>query len=95
MTDLIRELFERKPGIGDDAERNGSIFHYHLPEGREIVVYPLLFGEAVLCTGRIDRDSWEHGYYFRTRQAAVDAAMAWTDTTEAPPGDWYKKRDGR
>jgi hypothetical protein len=77
----------RTIGIDEDERRAGSIFHYHLPNGREIVVYPLLYGEARLCTGRIDRDHFERGYDYRTTQEALDAALAWIDTTTEPPGD--------
>lgn len=83
----------RRVGIDEDGARVGSIFHYHLPDGHEIVVYPLLFGEALLCTGRIDRDQYERGYHYRSVQEATDAALAWIDTTQPPPGEYIRKHE--
>jgi len=74
-------------------ERPGSLWHYHLPEGREIVVYPLLYGEARLCTGRIDRDGWERAFDYKTTEEAIRAAEAWVDIDQPPPGEHIRRYD--
>lgn len=79
--------------ITEDEERVGSLWHYHLPGGEEIVIYPLLYGEARLCTGRIDRDHWDRAYDYKTPEEAIAAAEAWVDTEQEPPGQHIRSYD--
>lgn len=84
----------RTIGIDEDERRAGSILHYHLPNGREIVVYPLLYGAGRLCTGRIDRDTFERSFDYETLQEAVDAALHWWNPDEQePPGHIVRRHE--
>lgn len=91
MSDFALKSLRGDYAITEDESRVGSLFHYHLPDGREIVVYPLLFGEARLCTGRIDSDSWQRGFDYPSARDAIDAAYAWTRPEEDPPGNFIRK----
>lgn len=90
--DFATKLFRGDYAITTSERREGTLLHYHLPNGREICIYPLLFDEFRLCTGRIDSDSWEKAYDYGTYEDAELAAMRWTDTEQPPPGPWIRER---
>jgi hypothetical protein len=71
--------------------RSGTIWHYHLPNGREIGVYLLLWNVARLYVGDIADDRWERGYDYGSPEEAVAAAEAWFDTDKPPPGPWIRE----
>lgn len=85
--------FEKEVTIGGDTPRKGSIYWRPLNLLREVTVFPLLFGAALLTTGRRDKDYWEVGYDYPDVQSAFRAAEDWDG--EGDPGyGWIKKRDG-
>lgn len=77
--------------ITEDEARPGTVWHHHLPEGREIGVYPLLFGEGRVFTGFIEYDNWNRAYDYRTVEEAVEAAKGWINTSKPPPGEFIRK----
>lgn len=73
------------------SDRFGALYRRELDDGREITVYPLLFGYAKVCIGPADctvgfDDSWS---YYTSRQA-INAAKAW-DGNGDPPVGWFRQ----
>lgn len=90
----VNVLARREKGIPvegevtlDGSRRAGSAYHRFLNHLYEITVYPLLFGQYLLCTGRRDRDYWETGYYYMDFSSAMSAADDWDGKTD--PGHGY------
>lgn len=73
----------------DGTRRRGSDYWRPLNHLQEVVVYPLLFGQYLLCTGRRDRDYWEDGYYYPDFSGAMSAADDW-DGKGDPGHGWIK-----
>ncbi len=73
--------------------RNGSLYWYPLNMLQEIVVYPLLFGQARLVRGRRDKDSWEVGYDYPDIPTAMKAAGQW-DGQGDPGFGWLQRHEG-
>lgn len=80
--------FEKETTI-DGSRRNGAAYHRFLNLLYEITVYPLLFGQFILTTGRRDRDYWETGYYYPDFSSAMSAADDW-DGKSDPGHGWIK-----
>lgn len=72
--------------------RKGSLYWYPMNLVQEVVVYPLLFGQARLVRGRRDRDSWEVGYDYPDVPTAMKAAGQW-DGKGDPGFGWVKKHE--
>lgn len=77
----------------DSYERRGSAHQYPLPDGREIVVYPQLFGAGLLCIGPQDCPiGYDRAWRYETLYEALEAALRWTPMAEwnadidVPPG---------
>lgn len=69
--------------------RVGSAYWRTLNHLYEITVYPLFFGQYLLCTGRRDRDYWEDGYYYPDFSSAMSAADDW-DGKGDPGHGWVR-----
>lgn len=61
------------------------------PDGLELVLYPMLFGNTRLCLGLPEAHSYDRGWCFHDRGAAVSALLTW-DGDDDPPG--FFKRVG-
>lgn len=72
--------------------RKDSLYWYPLNMVEEIVVYPLLYGQARLVRGRRDTDSWQVGYDYPDRASALKAAGSW-DGKSDPGFGWVRKYD--
>jgi hypothetical protein len=75
--------------IGAEGPRLASVYWRELNVLYEVTVYPLLFGQYLLCTGRRDRDYWETGYYYPDFSSAMSAADDW-DGKADPGHGWIK-----
>lgn len=82
--------FEGEVTIGEGNPRLGSSYWRELNHLYEVTVYPLLFGQFLLCTGRRDRDYWETGYYYPDFSSAMSAADDW-DGKEDPGHGWINR----
>ena len=91
--EFLRKSLEGEYGIGDDEERPGTVWHYHMPGGLEMGVYPLLYGEGRLYVGRKSHDAWDRAFDYQTIDEAVEAAKGWFDIWGDPPGDWIRQHD--
>lgn len=80
--------FEKETTL-DGSTRRGSVYHRFLNYLYEVTVYPLMFGQYILTTGRRDRDYWEEGYYYPDFSSAMSAADDWDG--KADPGHGYVK----
>lgn len=89
-----------------ELPRNGAVWHHELPDNQEIVVYPLLFGRATLCCGRMRipvregrphpdgltlYEQWEKGYEYNTVEEAIEGGKGWINTDQPPPGNWTRE----
>jgi hypothetical protein len=82
--------FEKETTHGSDRPRNGSVYWRPLGPLLEVTVYPLLYGQYLLCTGRRDKDSWQVGYHYPDLQSAWRAAEDWDG--KADPGyGWIRE----
>lgn len=84
--------FEKETTHGADEPRNGSLYWRPLNALREVTLYPLLFGQVLLCTGRRDRDYWETGYYYPDVQSGWRAAEDWDGVGDPGYGHIKKVR---
>lgn len=82
--------FEKETTHGAERARNGSLYWRPLGPLLEITVYPLLFGQVILVTGRRDKDAWQRGYYYPDLQSGWRAAEAWDG--EGDPGFGFVKK---
>lgn len=80
--------FEKEVTL-DGSRRLGSAYHRFLNHLYEVTVYPLMFGQYLLATGRRDRDYWETGYYYPDFSSAMSAADDW-DGKADPGHGWIK-----
>lgn len=69
--------------------RAGSAYWRALNHLQEVVVYPLFFGQYLLCTGRRDKDYWEEGYYYPDFSSAMSAGDDW-DGKGDPGHGWVR-----
>jgi hypothetical protein len=69
--------------------RNGSAYNRFLNHLYEVTVYPLMFGQYLLTTGRRDRDYWEDGYYYPDFSSAMSAGDDW-DGKADPGHGWIR-----
>lgn len=73
--------------------RPGAVYHRALTDsddlatGREVTVYPTLFGGGRLCEGPLAADGYTESFMYEVLSHAVYAAVAW-DGRGSPPGDW-------
>lgn len=72
-------------------DRPGAVFQGFLPDGREVCVYPLLFGAGKITLGPADCPVGFDTYYeYDDLQAAIEAAHIWVgmtvDSTPHPEG---------
>lgn len=70
--------------------RPGSLYYRPLPDGYEIVVYPLTFGEARLCYSRQHDDDTLDTFYYHDRSRAIAAAREWTGKGDPKDDGWYR-----
>jgi hypothetical protein len=73
-------------------EISGAIAYRALDDGRELVLYPMLFGNVRLCLGPQGWPAYDAGWCYQAahrRDAAVDLAT-W-DGNGDPPGQWIKR----
>ena len=63
-----------------------------LPDGREIWLYPLLFGKVQLCVAQPGRGWIDHAWQFDSAEAADVAVAHWVehfDELDEPTG-WFR-----
>jgi hypothetical protein len=85
--------FEKETTVGGDTPRRESLYWRPLGPLREVTLYPLLFGQTRLTTGRRDKDYWEVGYDYPDYQSGWRAAEEWDGVGEPMTG-WIRKHDG-
>lgn len=70
----------------------GALAHRDLPDGRVLVLYPMLFGNTRLCVGPQNEGFYDRGWCYQSA-AIIDAltALATWDGVDVPPGDWIKE----
>lgn len=77
--------------------RRGAIYHRAMTDaqglvtGREVTVYPTLWGAGRLCEGSLAADVYDHEYWYETVSEAVHAAENWSGH-HSPPGKWINYR---
>lgn len=79
--------------------RSGAVFHRALTDadglmtGREVTVYPTLYGSGRMCEGTLAAEIYDHEFLYESVGEAVHAAEEW-DGVSAPPGKWrgYKSK---
>ena len=67
--------------------REGALYQRELPDGRELVVYPMLFNDRIVV-GLPDAPTYDDGWCM-VKGTAVDVAATW-DGEGDPPGPWIK-----
>lgn len=75
--------------IPDTDKRPGNIFYKALDDGREIVVYPMMF-TARLCVGLQDDYGYSRAWCYPSAGRAIMAASEW-DGEGDPPDGWIKE----
>jgi hypothetical protein len=69
--------------------RPGAEFWKPLADGREITIYPLLYGKGRLCVGPLaDPDGYDIAYRYESVGAAVKAAESWDGEKTEHPEDY-------
>jgi hypothetical protein len=81
---------DRRP----DGSPWGSIYWRDLGNGREIVVFPLLFGMAKLGEGPLGECYMDTFYEYGNAILAMAAAVTW-DGVSDPRMNWERSSDGR
>ncbi len=66
------------------------LFVRELPDGRTLVVLPLLWGYASLALGRPGQSWFYDTWQYQSRQAALDACLEWNGEPGTEPTGWYK-----
>lgn len=78
--------------------RRGVVFWQPTGDGREVVVYPQLFGAGQVCLGPIDPSDigFDKAWMYRTLDEALEAAENFDpETQDRPSGDWVRGPDGK
>lgn len=66
--------------------RKGAFYWRPLLDGREITIYPLLFGAARLCIGPLaDEHGYDMAFRYESHGAAIRAADEWDPETDNVP----------
>jgi hypothetical protein len=78
----VTEISTSRPGVLGDRL---------LEDGRELTLYPMLFGNVRLCLGWPNLGYYDQGWCFHDRAAALSALLTWEGEGD-PPG--YFKRVG-
>lgn len=69
--------------------RPGAVYWKPLADGREVTVYPLMFGEGKLCVGPLaDPIGFDDGFVYAELQLAVEAAQEWNPEVDEIPIGW-------
>lgn len=84
---------EKETTHGGNVPRKGSLYWYPLNAIEELVLYPELFGQALLVRGRRDTDNWIVGYRYADTTNAWKAAEKW-DGHSDPGHGWIRKLEG-
>jgi len=66
----------------------GSLFERRLDDGRVLVVYPLLWGNARLCCGPDDGLTIDNEWHYESSDLAIFAAAVWDGENE--PTGWHR-----
>lgn len=86
-----------KMRLGDQIPewRRGAYAWAPLADGREITVYPLLFGAARLCVGPLaDEYGYDNAYMYDSLRDAMIAAETWDYEKQQHPPDFVKIEAG-
>jgi hypothetical protein len=59
-----------------------------LPDGRELSLWPMLFGNTRLCIGWPGVGAFDDGYCFHHAALGVAAVLGWDGSGD--PAGWYK-----
>lgn len=75
--------------------RRGAIFWKPLADGREVTVYPLLYGAGRLCVGPLgDQWGYDIAYLYERSEEAVEAAKDWDGEASEHPAGFQKIAPG-
>lgn len=76
--------------------RPGAEFWKPLSDGREVTIYPLLYGKGRLCVGPLaDPDGYDIAYRYESVEAAIEAAQRWDEEADEHPEGYEKIEFGR
>lgn len=77
--------------MADDVptRRRGSLATRLLEDGRELTLYPMLFGNTRLCIGDPDESFYDQGWCYHDTVAAVIELATWDGVGE--PAGYYKR----
>lgn len=68
--------------------REGAIGQRILPDGRELVLYPMLFGNSRLCIGEEGAPTFDNGYCYQRTDLAFAALNDWDGSGD--PHGYYR-----
>jgi hypothetical protein len=94
----MEEDFVRAEGQGSvggevhrdaEPERVGALYWRPLPDGYEVVVYPMSFGKARLCYGQQGEDGYLDAFCYERPLRAIEAASVWTGEGD-PLDGWHR-----
>lgn len=75
--------------------RDGALGQRALEDGRELVVYPMLFTWR-LCIGPIDGSGYDDAWCYESPSSALEALATWDGEGDDPPCGWHRHpRTGR
>lgn len=69
--------------------REGALYERPLDDGRELVVYPMLYTFR-LCIGAQGATTYDDAWCYDSAAAAVLAAQAWDGAGTDPPHGWHR-----
>jgi hypothetical protein len=75
----------------DRLQAFGALAFKQLPDGRHLIVTPLLFGRAQLALDNdLDDEGYDDVWEYATPVAATRAMIQWDPATEAEPAGWSR-----
>lgn len=73
-----------------EPEEPQPLYRRELGDEYEVVVYPMTFGKARLCIGRVGDAGYERGYCYENPAIAVSAAVLWNGQGD-PLDGWHRE----
>lgn len=75
--------------------RKGALYWRPLPDGYEVIVYPMTYGKARICYGQQDDVTILDAFCYEDPALAIRAAKVWTGDGD-PLDGWHRQpRTGR
>ena len=78
-----------RAGAPDGNPRPGSMGWRDMHDGRELTLYPMLFGNVRLCIGVQGAETYDDGWCFQDLDAALEAFANWDGVGE--PAGAYRR----